>query len=102
VNAIGPKVFLTPGSISTAVDRLVERDLVSRVESPEDRRVRVVSLTPKGKRLIAPIFRKHAAEIKKVFADANAKELQILESVLKKAGKRARALAEERSKIINS
>ena len=97
VNAIGPKVFLTPGSISTAVDRLVERDLVSRVESPEDRRVRVVSLTPKGKRLIAPIFRKHAAEIKKVFADANAKELQILESVLKKAGKRARALAEERS-----
>jgi MarR family 2-MHQ and catechol resistance regulon transcriptional repressor len=102
VNAIGPKVFLTPGSISTAVDRLVERDLVSRVESPEDRRVRVVSLTQKGKRLIAPIFRKHAAEIKRVFADANAKELQILESVLKKAGKRARALAEERSKIINS
>jgi MarR family 2-MHQ and catechol resistance regulon transcriptional repressor len=102
VNTIGPKVFLTPGSISTAVDRLVERDLVSRVESPEDRRVRVVSLTQKGKRLIVPIFRKHAAEIKKVFADANAKELQILESVLKKAGKRARALAEERSKIINS
>jgi MarR family 2-MHQ and catechol resistance regulon transcriptional repressor len=102
VNTIGPKVHLTPGSISTAVDRLVERGLVGRVESPEDRRVRIVSLTPKGKRLIAPIFRKHAAEIRKVFADANAKELQILESVLKKAGKRARALAEERSKIINS
>src|SRR5690349_2213029 len=98
VNTIGPKVHLTPGSISTAVDRLVERDLVSRVESPEDRRVRVVSLTPKGKRLIAPIFRKHAAEIRKVFANANAKELQVLESVLKKVGKRARALAEERSK----
>jgi DNA-binding Lrp family transcriptional regulator len=32
VNTIGPKVNLTPGSISTAVDRLVERDLVSRVE----------------------------------------------------------------------
>src|SRR6201988_418468 len=46
VNTIGPKVFLTPGSISTAVDRLVERDLVSRGESPEDRRVRVGSLTP--------------------------------------------------------
>src|SRR5271167_3943756 len=59
VNALGPKVFLTPGSISTAVDRLVERDLVSRVESSEDLRVRVVSLTPKGKELIAPIFRKH-------------------------------------------
>ena len=92
VNAIGPKVFLTPGSISTAVDRLVERGLVSRVESCEDRRVRVVSLTPKGKRLIAPVFRKHAAEIKRVFADASPKELRALETTLKKIGKRAESL----------
>ena len=92
VNTIGPKVYLTPGSISTAVDRLVERGLVSRVESPEDRRVRVVSLTPKGKRLIAPAFRKHAAEIKNVFADASPKELRALETTLKKIGKRAESL----------
>ena len=92
VNAIGPKVNLTPGSISTAVDRLVERSLVSRVESPKDRRVRVVSLTPKGKELIAPIFRKHAAEIGRVFADASPKELRALETMLKKIGKRAESL----------
>src|ERR1700747_447514 len=92
VNTIGPKVFLTPGSISTAVERLVERGLVSRVESPEDRRIRVVSLTPKGKRLIAPVFRKHAAEIRKVLADASLKELRALETTLKKIGKRAETL----------
>jgi MarR family 2-MHQ and catechol resistance regulon transcriptional repressor len=92
VNTIGPKVFLTAGSISTAVDRLVERGLVSRVESPEDRRVRVVSLTPKGQRLIAPVFRKHAAEINKVFADATPKELRALETTLKKIGKGAESL----------
>ncbi len=92
VNTIGPKVFLTPGSISTAVDRLVERGLVNRVESPDDRRVRVVSLTPKGKELIAPVFRKHAAEIRKVFADASLKELRALEATLKKIGKRAESL----------
>jgi MarR family transcriptional regulator, 2-MHQ and catechol-resistance regulon repressor len=92
VNVIGPKVFLTPGSISTAVDRLVGRGLVNRVESPEDRRVRVVSLTLKGKRLIAPIFRKHAAEITKVLADASPKELRTLEATLKKIGKRAESL----------
>jgi MarR family 2-MHQ and catechol resistance regulon transcriptional repressor len=92
VNTIGPKVNLTPGSISTAVDRLVERDLVSRVESPEDRRIRVVSLTPKGKELIAPIFRKHAAEIRRVFADASPKELRTIEATLKKIGKRADSL----------
>jgi MarR family transcriptional regulator, 2-MHQ and catechol-resistance regulon repressor len=92
VNTIGPKVNLTPGSISTAVERLVERDLVSRIESPEDRRVRVVSLTPKGKDLIGPIFRKHAAEIRKVFADASPKELQTLQATLKRIGKRAESL----------
>src|SRR6476661_5060163 len=40
VNVIGPKVNLTPGSISVAVDRLVSKGLVSRIECPEDRRVR--------------------------------------------------------------
>ena len=92
VNTIGPKVNLTPGSISTAVERLVERGLVGRVESTQDRRVRIVSLTPKGKRLIAPIFRKHAAEIRKVFTDASPKELRALEMTLKKIGKRAESL----------
>lgn len=98
VNTIGPKVHLTPGSISVAVDRLLEKGLVSRAESPGDRRVRIVALTKAGKDLIVPIFRKHSAEIAKVFADTNPKELQILESVLKKAGKRAKVLAEEKSK----
>jgi hypothetical protein len=46
--------------------------------------------------LIAPIFRKHAADIGKVFGDAAPKELQMLESVLRRAGKRAEALAAEK------
>jgi MarR family 2-MHQ and catechol resistance regulon transcriptional repressor len=92
VNTIGPKVNLTPGSISVAVDRLFDKGLVRRVESREDRRVRVVSLTPKGKELIAPVFRKHTAEIRKVFADASPKEVRSLETILKKIGRRAESL----------
>src|SRR5258708_31455704 len=92
VSRIGPRGHLPPGSTSTPVDRLVDRGVVSRVESPEDRRVRIVSLTPKGKELIAPIFRKHAAEIRKVFADASPKELRAFETTLKKIGKRAESL----------
>jgi len=93
VNTIGPKVHLTPGSISVAVDRLLDKGLVSRVESPDDRRRRIVALTKSGKDLIVPIFRKHAAEIARVFSDASPKELQILETVLRKAGKRTEMLA---------
>src|ERR1700690_1331138 len=49
VNVIGPKVNLTPGSISVAVDRLVAKGLVSRVEGSQDPRVRIVALNPRGK-----------------------------------------------------
>ena len=61
VNTIGPKVWLTPGSISVAVDRLVKKGLVSRNDHPDDRRVRRVELTPKGRALITRGFREHAA-----------------------------------------
>src|SRR5246127_2580059 len=67
VNALGPQVDLNPGSVSVAVDRLYKKGLVSRVESGSDRRVRTVSLTEKGRRVFVPIFRQHAALIKRVF-----------------------------------
>ena len=95
VNTIGPIVDLTPGSISIAVDRLFTKGLVSRVESAEDRRVRVVALTPRGKDLIESAFRKHSGQMKRVFSELNSEELRGLEVVLKKIGKRAAALMRE-------
>jgi MarR family transcriptional regulator, 2-MHQ and catechol-resistance regulon repressor len=95
VNTIGPIVDLTPGSISTAVDRLFAKALVSRVESAEDRRVRIVALTPRGKDLIVSAFRKHSGQINRVFSELSPEELRGLEAALKKVGKRAAALMEE-------
>src|SRR5437762_13990372 len=66
VNTIGPKVWLTPGSISVAVDRLVKKGLVSRKDHPDDRRVRRVELTPKGRALITRGFGEHAAAMEDV------------------------------------
>src|SRR5690348_14617108 len=94
VNTIGPIVDLTPGSISIAVDRLVTKGLVSRVESTKDRRVRIVTLTPRGKDLIVSAFRKHSGQIKRVFSELSAEELRCLEGALKRLGKRAAALME--------
>src|SRR5882672_10220291 len=94
VNTIGPIVGLTPGSISIAVDRLVARGLVSRVESAEDRRVRIVTLTSRGKDLIVSAFRKHSGQMKRVFSELNPEELHDLVVALKKSGRRAAALME--------
>ena len=92
VNTIGPKVNLTPGSISVAVDRLYGKGLVSRVESTEDRRIRIVALTPNGKELIVPIFRKHAADIRRVFAEVPSNRLRQLEKDLRRVGRHAEEL----------
>jgi MarR family 2-MHQ and catechol resistance regulon transcriptional repressor len=94
VNTIGPIVNLTAGSISIAVDRLVAKGLVSRVESAEDRRVRIVALTSRGRDLIVPAFRKHAGQMRRVFSELSPEELRGLEVALKKAGRRAAALME--------
>jgi len=95
VNTIGAVVDLTPGSISTAVERLVAKGLVSRIESADDRRIRIVALTPRGKDLIASAFRKHSGQMKRVFSELNPDELRGLEGALKKVGKRAATLMEE-------
>jgi MarR family 2-MHQ and catechol resistance regulon transcriptional repressor len=96
VNVIGPKVNLTPGSISVAVDRLVAKGLVSRAECSEDRRIRIVALTPRGKSVITPIFRAHVATMERVFAGLSADELRQLEGLLKRIGRRAESLLDQR------
>ncbi len=96
VNTIGPIVDLTPGSISIAVDRLFAKGLVSRVESGEDRRVRIVALTPRGTDLIVSAFRKHSGQMRRVFSELSPEELDGLEAALKRIGKRAAALMEQR------
>ena len=95
VNAIGPRVDLNPGSVSVAVDRLFKQGFVSRVESSRDRRIRTVSLTEKGRQMFVPLFRRHTALIQHAFRDVSSEELQQLELILKKIGKRAESLAEK-------
>jgi MarR family 2-MHQ and catechol resistance regulon transcriptional repressor len=89
VNTIGPKVWLTPGSISVAVDRLVKKGLVSRKDHPDDRRVRRVELTPKGQALITRGFGEHAAAMENVAGVLSKNERLTLLRLLKKLGKHA-------------
>jgi MarR family 2-MHQ and catechol resistance regulon transcriptional repressor len=77
------------------VNQRLKKGLVSRVESAEDRRVRIVALTPRGKDLIVTAFRKHAGQMKRVFSELSPEELRGLETALKKVGKRAAALMEQ-------
>lgn len=86
VNAIGRKVLLTSGSITTAVDRLEQKGLVERKNSPEDRRTRIVHLTAKGRELITTAFEKHEKDLERGLASIDQKERAVLYELLKKLG----------------
>ena len=87
VNTIGPKVDLTPGSISVAVDRLEHRGLVVRKANSGDRRVHMVHLTAKGESVITQAFTHHEREMEHLLNGLTQHERATLAELLKKLGK---------------
>jgi MarR family transcriptional regulator, 2-MHQ and catechol-resistance regulon repressor len=61
VNTIGEMIDLTTGSITTAVDRMEAKWLVGRKNHPDDRRIRIVELTAKGRRLIEKVHAQYSS-----------------------------------------
>jgi len=51
VTEIGEHLGVTSAAASQMIDRLVEQDLVERTEDPQDRRVKRIELTGKGRRV---------------------------------------------------
>jgi MarR family 2-MHQ and catechol resistance regulon transcriptional repressor len=86
VNDIGRRVDLTSGSITTAVDRLEKRGLVVRGFDDEDRRSRIVRLTPAGRARIAEVFAQHAAALEGASEGLTKAERKSLIALLKKLG----------------
>ncbi len=92
VNAIAAEIHLTSGSMTTAVDRLEGRGLVTRAKHPTDKRSRLVELTAEGRTLIEGSYARHAADLQRVVDDAlTADERTRLFALLRKLEKGARA-----------
>jgi len=86
VNTIGELVRLTSGSITTAIDRLEAKGLVSRCVHDTDRRARMVNLTDAGRALIEAAFADHAAAIERASGGLTAAEREQTTTLLKKLG----------------
>src|SRR5438132_13172036 len=59
VRELGRRIELTSGSMTTAIDRLEARRLVTRTDHATDRRAWVIHLTPAGETLISKVFAGH-------------------------------------------
>lgn len=69
---------VTPPSVTGIVDHLVEQGLVSRQESPEDRRIFVLQVTPKGQTLLAEMWQGPANHLSAILARMTAEEISKL------------------------
>jgi DNA-binding MarR family transcriptional regulator len=52
MGSISEALHITPPSATTTAEKLIKQELIVRKESPSDRRVVMVSLSPKGKDLM--------------------------------------------------
>ena len=86
VNVIGELIDLTTGSITTAVDRMEAKWLVVRKNHANDRRIRLVELTSKGRRLIERASAQFSADMDDTFSCLTQEERSTLAGLLGKLG----------------
>jgi MarR family 2-MHQ and catechol resistance regulon transcriptional repressor len=86
VNEIGRRIELTSGAITTAVDRLESRGLVTREAHESDRRARIVRLTSRGKEQAAKVFARHKTAMDYAASGLSKAERATLIQLLRKLG----------------
>lgn len=79
---LGEKTLITKGTLTGVLDRLAERNLISRSVPPGDRRSIFICLTPAGEALFNHAFPAHVAFLRRIFASSDAAQLESLRGQL--------------------
>jgi DNA-binding MarR family transcriptional regulator len=74
---------VTPTNVTGIIDRLLEKDLITRIGDPDDRRVLVLRTTPKGDELVAELRQKRRERMTELFKNLSDKEAEIVAQGLK-------------------
>lgn len=87
IGAITKLIESTPGNVTVVVKNLLRDGLIEALPSPEDSRVRIVSITEKGRELIGGMFPQHASNLQSYFDVLSDEELVTLYDLLRKLQK---------------
>jgi MarR family transcriptional regulator, 2-MHQ and catechol-resistance regulon repressor len=91
ISVIGEKVLLASASMTSAIDRLENRELVQRRSCNSDRRIRLVELTDEGRGFIEEIYARHEKDLERVAEGLSEAERRTMYEGLKKMGLAAKA-----------
>lgn len=86
ITEIQEKVRLASGSMTAAVDRLEKKGFLRRKPAGNDRRAKLLELTPKGRQTVKKAFDHHAVALESAMQVLNDAEKIQLHALLKKLG----------------
>lgn len=81
---IARKILTTGGNLTMVLGNLEKRGLAHRQESPQDGRVQIAVLAPKGKQLMHSLFPRHAASLTEFLGALTPSELKQLSALCRK------------------
>ncbi|MFZ5644894.1 MAG: MarR family winged helix-turn-helix transcriptional regulator [Bacillota bacterium] len=84
MNRISEELWCDVSNITGVVDRLDKQGLVWRTAHPEDRRVSLISITPKGKNALAETLPEHEKYLAERINKLSSDERKTLINLLKK------------------
>ena len=92
---LGGRLLIRPPSVTGVVDRLQKLGLVARVPSPTDQRVKNVSLTAAGRKLVRRVLQHHPEQVRSLLAGLNALEQEELHRLLGRLGSHLEELGDD-------
>jgi MarR family 2-MHQ and catechol resistance regulon transcriptional repressor len=95
VKELGRRIDLTSGAMTTAIDRLETRGLVTRADHATDRRAWVIHLTPEGRTAISKVFVRHEEAMERAMRGLSKAERATLIDLLKRLGTKAEEQLQE-------
>jgi MarR family 2-MHQ and catechol resistance regulon transcriptional repressor len=96
MTALCDAALLANASMTSAIDRLEQRNFVQRVPDKEDRRVKHVQLTPEGTALIKRLYAHHQRDLDEVMTDLSPAERAEIRRGLKTVGLAAQSMTASR------
>jgi MarR family 2-MHQ and catechol resistance regulon transcriptional repressor len=97
MSALCSSALLANASMTAAIDRLEKHGLVVRIAHKEDRRIRLVQLTPEGAVAIKRLYARHLRDLDEVMKDVSPADRAELRRGLKSLGLAAQALTASRT-----
>lgn len=84
VSSITKLTMSTPGNTTVVVKNLIRDGWITSFKDPNDSRISILSITPKGKEIIEQVFPNHAKNLENAMSVLSDEELDTLYDLLNK------------------